>query len=55
MKTNLLKLVSIVAFLGFFTSCSTTDKNVWSNDAVIKTYDLTATKQRFTYFRGNNT
>ena len=45
MKTNLLKLVTVVAFISFFVSCSVADKNVWSETAAIKTYDLTPTKQ----------
>lgn len=45
MKTNLLKLVTIVTFISFFVSCSTVDKNVWSETAAIKTYDLAPTKQ----------
>ena len=43
MKTNLLKLVTIVAFISFFVSCSTVDKNVWSEGSAIKTYELTST------------
>ena len=43
MKTNLLKLVTVVAFISFFVSCSVADKNVWSETAAIKTYELTTT------------
>lgn len=45
MKTNLLKLATIFAFVSFFVSCSVADKNVWSETASIKTYDLAPTKQ----------
>ncbi len=45
MKTNLLKLVTVVAFISFFVSCSVADKNVWGETASIKTYDLAPTKQ----------
>ena len=43
MKTNLLKLVTVVAFISFFVSCSVADKNVWNETAAIKTYELTTT------------
>ena len=43
MKTNLLKLVTVVAFISFFVSCSTVDKNVWNETSAIKTYELATT------------
>lgn len=43
MKTNLLKLATLFTLISFFVSCSVADKNVWSETASIKTYDLTPT------------
>jgi hypothetical protein len=43
MKTNLLKIVTVVAFVSLLVSCSVTDKNVWNEVKEIKTYELSPT------------
>ena len=43
MKTNLLKLVTVVIFISFFISCSIADKTSWIEKSNIKTYELTTT------------
>lgn len=43
MKKILLKLVTFVALISFFVSCSIADKQVWNENAAIKTHELTTT------------